>query len=189
MVAIFSDCNRPTHAGNDPVNAVDPLGLICADALNPFSSGFGQCWSSGYAAAGNDAAHGTVGVCVSGVVGAGPGGVGQVCLVESQGFRHAGVTETLGGGGESPTAGLSAGLQFSNAQTPDDLKGLFGYANGSAVIGPDAGVTAGGSAFIGKNSCNQTIAGANVDVGLGAKFPIPASAGGGVSNTWVQNLW
>jgi len=35
-------------AGDDPVNNSDPSGLFCADALNPFSSGFGQCWSSGY---------------------------------------------------------------------------------------------------------------------------------------------
>ncbi len=176
-------------AGNDPVNAGDPSGLYCADALDPFSSGFGQCWSSGYKKAGHDVAHGTVGVCISGVIGAGPGGAGQVCFVESQGFKHAGVAETLGGGGQSPAAGFSLGLQFSNATSPNDLGGLFGYANGSVVIGPDAGVTAGGSGFVGENACNRTIAGANVDMGLGAKFPLPGSAGAGVSNTWVQNLW
>ncbi|MHB8318667.1 MAG: RHS repeat-associated core domain-containing protein [Acidimicrobiales bacterium] len=35
-------------ANGDPVNGSDPLGLLCLDALDPFSSGFGQCWSSGY---------------------------------------------------------------------------------------------------------------------------------------------
>ena len=32
----------------DPVNGSDPSWMMCLDALDPFSSGFSQCWSSGY---------------------------------------------------------------------------------------------------------------------------------------------
>jgi hypothetical protein len=54
-----------TYAGNDPVNASDPSGLFCADALDPFSSGFGQCWSSGYS---NAYHHPAQAVAVAGAV-------------------------------------------------------------------------------------------------------------------------
>ena len=139
--------------------------------------------------AGHDVVHGTVGVCYAAVAGGGPGGVGQVCFVESQGFKHAGFTETLGGGGQSPTAGLSLELQFSNARSPNDLAGVFGYANGSVVVGPDGGPIVDGSGFIGNDACNRAIVGGNVGLGVGADAPIPLSFGGGVSNTWVQKLW
>ena len=179
-----------SYAGGNPVNGSDPLGLLCLAALElGLTKASRQCWKSGYKRAGHDIAHGTVGVCISGVVGWGLGGVGQVCIVESQGFKHVGFTETFGIGGQSPTGGLSLGLQFSNAKLPNDLRGIFGYANGSVVVGPGAGLTAGGSGFIGESRCNRTIAGATIEGGIGADLPPPFSAGAGVSNTWVQNLW
>ena len=33
------------------MNGSDPSGMMCLDALDPFSSGFSQCWSSGYSTA------------------------------------------------------------------------------------------------------------------------------------------
>ena len=178
------------YVGSDPVNLTDPTELACWAALElGLTKASRQCWKSGYKRAGHDIAHGTVGVCISGVVGWGLGGVGQVCIVESQGFKHVGFTETFGIGGQSPTGGLSLGLQFSNAKLPNDLRGIFGYANGSVVVGPGAGLTAGGSGFIGESRCNRTIAGATIEGGIGADLPPPFSAGAGVSNTWVQNLW
>ena len=177
------------YAGSDPVNLTDPTGLACWAALEfGLTKASRQCWKSGYKRAGHDIAHGTVGVCISGVVGGGLGGVGQVCIVESQGFKHVGFTETFGIGGQSPTGSISLGLQFSNAKLPNDLRGIFGYANGSVAVGPGAGLTAGGSGFIGESRCNRTIAGATIEGGIGADLPPPFSAGGGVSNTWVQNL-
>ncbi|MCL5446236.1 MAG: RHS repeat-associated core domain-containing protein, partial [Actinobacteria bacterium] len=90
------------YVGGDPINNEDPNGLACLAALElGFTRASRQCWKSGYKKAGHDVAHGTVGVCISGVAGAGVGGVGQVCIVESQGFKHAGFTETLGGRSES----------------------------------------------------------------------------------------
>ena len=171
------------------MNASDPSGMMCLDALDPFSSGFSQCWSSGYSTAGNDLAHGSVGLCLSGGLGSGPAVVGQICLVESGGFKHVGFTETLGGGGSSPSGGVSLGLQFSNATTPKDLGGLFAYTDGSVVLGPDVGLTAGGSGFIGNGPCNRVVFGGNVNVGLGANLPIPVSAGAGATYTWTQTLW
>lgn len=172
------------------MNRFDPLGLCSlGQVLSFWNSSDRHCWSSGYSNAGHDIAHGTFGVCISGVAGAGLGGAGQLCFVESQGFKHAGITETFGGGGQSPAAGLSFGLQISNARSPSELGGLFSYANGSVVIGPDVGPTVGGSGFIGNTSCNRTIAGARIDVGGGVRFPLPGSAGAGVSSTWVQSVW
>jgi hypothetical protein len=159
------------YAGSDPVNLTDPTGLACWAALEfGLTKASRQCWKSGYKRAGHDIAHGTVGVCISGVVGGGFGITGQVCFVESQGFKHAGFTETFGIGGQSPGAGISLGLQFSNAKLPNDLRGIFGYANGSVTIGPDVGPTAGGSGFIGESRCNRTIAGATIEGGIGEGF-------------------
>ncbi len=117
-------------------------------------------------------------------------GTAQVCLVESNGFRSGGLVETLGGGGESPTASISGGLLFSNATCVKELGGAFGYVNGGATIGPDASPTVEGSGFIGNGKHNSTITGAVIEAGVAAEFPmIPASAGGGLSYSWTQQLW
>jgi len=52
----------------DPVNGSDPSGLYtpCWDALDPLSAGFGQCWSSGYARAGNATLIGVGAVVIGG---------------------------------------------------------------------------------------------------------------------------
>ena len=177
------------YTGDDPVNNSDPTGMITCGGWIPIGCGVvtdAQHQVSGQV---KQVVNGTFGICLSGGIGFGLGGTGQVCFVESGLGRHLGVTETAGVGGQSPAAGLSVGIEESNATAPGQLRGAFGYGNGSVVIGPDAGITAGGSGFIGNDACNNTIVGGEANLGIGAKFPIPFSFGGGGSYTWVQTLW
>ena len=119
----------------------------------------------------------------------GSGGIVQGCFVESSFFHHGGFIGTLGGGGQSPTAGIDIGFLSSNATSPGQLSRWFGYTNVSAVVGPDVGAYVGTSGFIGNDSCNSTIFGSVSSVGLGADLPLPFSYGAGGSYTWVGQLW
>ena len=193
----------------DPLNVIDPLGLGCGgdplcyggEAAGAIGSGLGTAggatasgattvWNATGGKVVHAVATGTYGVCLSGSIGWGPGGTAEGCVVESHFFQHGGVTGTLGGGGQSPTAGIGIGFLSSNASSPNQLSGPFGYANGSVTLGPDIGPTVGGSAFIGNGSCNSTIVGSESSAGVGAKLPIPVGVGGGgVSYTWVRQAW
>jgi hypothetical protein len=96
-----------------------------------------------------------------------------------------GVTGALGGGGGSPSAGVQGGQQISNGTKVSDLGGPFAYAGasgGEAVIG-------GATGFVGSNSCNQTIVGADVEAGVGANLPLPGEFHGGESYTWYWTPW
>ena len=177
------------YAGDDPVNGSDPTGLITCGGWIPIGCGVVTDAQNQVSGQVKQVVNGTFGIRLSGGIGFGLGGTGQVCLVESGLGRHLGVTETVGVGGQSPAAGVSVGIEESNATAPGQLRGAFGYGNGSVVIGPDAGITAGGSGFIGNDACNNTIVGGEANLGIGAKFPIPFSFGGGGSYTWVQTLW
>jgi hypothetical protein len=183
------------YAGDDPVNNSDPTGLCwgpgcwAESAANTVANGAATAWNATGGKVVHAAATGTYGVCISGAIGWGPGGTAEGCVVESHFFQHGGVTGTLGGGGQSPTAGIGVGFLSSNASSPGQLSGPFGYANGSVTLGPDIGPTVGGSAFIGNDSCNSTIVGSESSVGVAAKLPIPFGVGGGVSYTWVGQAW
>jgi RHS repeat-associated protein len=184
-----------TYAGDDPVNNTDPTGLCwgpgcwAQSAANTVANGAARTWNATGGQVVHAAATGTYGVCISGAIGWGPGGTADGCFVESHFFQHGGFTGTLGGGGQSPTAGIGIGFLSSNASSPGQLSGPFGYANGSVVVGPDVGLYAGGEGFIGKDSCNSTIVGSVSGVGLGADLPLPFGFGGGASYTWVGQLW
>lgn len=184
-----------TYAGDDPINNSDPTGLCWGpgcwveSAANTVANGAATAWNATGGKVVHAAATGTYGVCISGAIGWGPGGTADGCFVESHFFQHGGFTGTLGGGGQSPTAGIGIGFLSSNASSPGQLSGPFGYANGNVVVGPDVGLYAGGEGFIGKDSCNSTIVGSVSGVGLGADLPLPFGFGGGASYTWVGQAW
>jgi hypothetical protein len=148
-----------------------------------------RVWNSTGGRVVHQIATGTFGICISGTAGWGPGGIVQGCFVESSFFHHGGFIGTLGGGGQSPTAGIDIGFLSSNASSPGQLSRWFGYTNVSAVVGPDVGAYVGTSGFIGNDSCNSTIFGSVSSVGLGADLPLPFSYGAGGSYTWVGQLW
>jgi hypothetical protein len=181
------------YAGDDPINVTDAVGMDPFGWVTNTASSLWDDTGGKVVHAVSSQVHqvvsGTFGLCLSGGIGFGLGATGQVCLVECGLGRNVGFTETGGLGGQSPAAGVSVGLEESNATSPGELGKAFGYANGSVVIGPDVGITAGGSGFVGNDQCNKTIVGGEANVGLGAKFPIPFSFGSGASYTWVQSLW
>ena len=128
--------------------------------------------------------HHTLGICASGSVGFGAGASGSVCA----GFTGNGspfASATVGAGGSSPVGEVGVGPMISNAQTPEDLRGPFGYGGGSADLGPGVGVE--GAA--GTGTQNQSIWTGNGSLQLGATdlfpFPIPVGFNGGASYTWT----
>ncbi|MHB8264068.1 MAG: RHS repeat-associated core domain-containing protein, partial [Acidimicrobiales bacterium] len=182
---LVSLTNQPyQYVGGDPVNQVDPLGLMCLDALDPFSSGFGQCWSSGYKRAGHFVATHTLGVCLNGEAGAGPAAFGSLCLGFAGG--HFFTMETAGGGGGAPNAGISLGLLFSNATNPHQLAGPFA-AVGSSADPFDQGLSVGADGAYGTGPCNSGIWEGQPEVGISLDNPfLPFETHGGVSQTWIQ---
>jgi RHS repeat-associated protein len=188
------------YAGDNPLNGTDSTGLCL--------SGFGWACDIGHGISkeaqwGYNAyqtlqgvsetsllliGSGTIGICLSGSAGWAWGGVAEGCAVESGDFSHVGLTGTLGGGGQSPSAGVGLSIMGSNAKSPNDLGGPFGYVSGSAAVGPDVGAYVGGSGFTGFNSKNAGITGCSIGGGLGVKYPLPFGYGGGISNTWVRNI-
>ena len=87
---LVSQTGQPFSFANDnPVNGSDPSGLVCVDALDPWSSGFGQCWSSGYSTAGHGAlvGAGAATIGAAGVASSIGNGVGGVCSATWQGVR------------------------------------------------------------------------------------------------------
>ncbi len=177
-----------SYTGGNPVNAIDSNGMLTFPSWLP-GGGVVTNFQNQISGGVKQIADGTYGICFSGGVGFGLGINGQLCLVESGLGRHIGATETVGVGGQSPAAGISVGLQESNATAPSQLAKGFGNVNGSIVIGPDIGITAGVSGIVGNGICNRAIVGGDVNVSLGVKFPIPFSFGGGGSWTWVQTAW
>jgi len=130
------------------------------------------------------ATHHTIAACISGSAGFGAGGVASGCA----GFTGNGTpfaSATVGAGGSSPVTELGAGVMFSNAQTPEDLRGPFGYGGGSADLGP--GIGADGA--VGQGTNNQSIwtGGASGQIGAADLFPFPLPVGfnGGGSYTWT----
>jgi hypothetical protein len=87
----------------------------------------------------------------------------------------------VSGGGSSPTASVTGGLLFSNATSPDQLKGPFGFAGGSAGLGP----VAGDNFSFGNDSRGSFIWENEIMGGVGANapIPVPAEGHGGVSYT------
>ena len=151
------------YAFGNPLNRMDPSGLI------------------------------SYGLCLSGSWGAMFGGYGQVCVVEAindvDGTFTVGFTETLGGGVQTPSAGIAGNIQVSTARSVDQLAGPFTYGGLSVMGGPSFG----GSVF-GGTSCggpDDRVAGGEVNFGVGAAAllpsPLPAEIHGGRSNTWSQS--
>ncbi len=120
----------------------------------------------------------SAGLCLSGSAGL-PGfpigGHGTVCFVETNGYQHGGFTFT-GGGGGAVGVSLSAGVEASNAECPQDYGGWF-YGGGGGLGPFNVGVQAG------KGSHGQGIISGYYGVGVG-----DGGYGGG-NYTGVWQLW
>jgi RHS repeat-associated protein len=121
----------------------------------------------------------TYGVCAAGVFGGGWGVSGSACIVWDG--HNIGSTESVGGGGASPQAGVMLELQASNAKSIRRLN------SGSEVCSPDIGVGFGDGLLVGGDWFGDGhVSGENIGLGLGAKFPIPGSFYGSCVHTWEQ---
>jgi hypothetical protein len=153
------------------------------DCVNPTSSGnlahqaASGAWHFG-------TTH-TIGVCVGGSVVAGVGISGQVCL---QGNLHsAGVTVTGGPVFGSPSAGLSGGIEVSNAHNVGDLRCYFDnttislkpIAEGPQGIGEWGGGTL---------SDGRPVTYGYGGIGVGGSIPPFASGSTGTSYTWAASV-
>jgi RHS repeat-associated protein len=150
---------RYAYAGSNPITGSDPSGLM------------------------------SVGLCLSGQAGLLLGGIAQVCFVvatdDRDGSITAGFTETLGWGGQTPAAAVDLTVQESTARNVGQLGGDFRYGG----FAWDGVVDAGVGGFEGTN-CDAPggfVAGADVNLGVGAAAPVPAEIHGGTSNTWTQS--
>jgi hypothetical protein len=124
--------------------------------------------------------HHEAALCVSASGAWGVGGFVSGCIgVSGKGKPFA--SFTAGGGGGSPSGGISAGIQVSNAKAPEDLRGPFAYAGGSAGEGP--AVSAGG--FIGSGRNNGTTVGGDLGLSLMGNLPLPFEVHGGSSYSWT----
>ena len=135
---LVSQTGQPfSYTNDDPVNGSDPSGLICADALDPFSSGFGQCWSSGYATAGKAASVGLVGASI------GVGDTIQACGTFLASLNPSNLASPPGGWGEpnidDPNSfrGLSP-QQADEAFPPNWKRSPTSGPGGTRISNPDA---------------------------------------------------
>jgi RHS repeat-associated protein len=192
------------YTGDNPLNAVDPLGLICILGTNPGGGCRGatevknvvniagmavntaiQATPVGLAASAASKWTGlTIGGCIGGSYFGGPAVTANLCYAVTP-SGQSGFTFSAGLGGGGPL-GVNAlvGPFASNAQTLSDLGGGFGYAEGTAGEGPySAGVTG----AIGQNMCGRTIWSAEAGWAPGLRLPIPApfTFGGGGTYTWT----
>ena len=144
------------YVGGDPLDKADPSGLV------------------------------TVGLCGGAAGGFLIGLFGQVCplvigIDDRNGDISVGGTATYGGGLQTPTFGLSAVAQVSDARNISQLGGPFAYAGGSAGEGPQLT----GTIFQG-DSCgapgNQVVGG-EFGVGFGVNLPLPGEVHAGASTT------
>ena len=160
----------------DPLNASDPTGLGCSAAPWDWGSCVADAWNSTGGQAVNFLQTGTVGLCVNGSIFGGFGVEGSACIVESHGFQHMGLTGSFGGG-FGLGGSLSGGVEFSNAESPQDLKGPF--FGGGGGFGPVAG-----EVQFGQNSCGQLIGVGYI--GLGASTPQGYVNG---TQTYIWQWW
>jgi RHS repeat-associated protein len=181
---------------DDPLNSTDPFGLcvFCVSTLKKIAKvvivagAVRAALSDPIEAAATYAVIKlkTVAVCgsVTGYFGAGGGG--SVCAGKFGGKYGVSFTGFLGGG--SPGTSVGVGVEASNARTPRESGGLFGYEGGSAGVGP-VGTLEG---FEGNGTNNRSVVGGYAGIGFGGSsllpFPVPAQIYGGISDTKVFTI-
>jgi hypothetical protein len=101
-------------------------------------------------------------------------------VIDSQG--NFGTSNTVGGGGQSPMAGLTVGPMVSNAADNWSLNGWFGYG-GFGVVTPAGGGTTTVSA--GLDSCKRGVIVGELDFAGGVGIPIDVN--GGASYTTYED--
>jgi hypothetical protein len=178
------------YADDDPVNGTDPTGLCgtgslgdLLDCVNPTSSG-NLAYQAASAVYQFGTTH-TIGGCIGGSVVAGVGFTGQVCV---QGNLHSvGVTVTGGPVVGSPSAGVSAGIEVSNAHDVCELGSYFDNTTISLkpfAEGPQGVGETGSGTLPGGRTVTYYYGG----VGLGASIPPFASGSTGTTNTSTASV-
>ena len=173
------------YAGGDPVNGVDPTGMFgWSDVGHTLNAMVSQSLPARIAQAVTNATGLTMGGCAGGSYFGGPALNANLCWVATP-SGQTGFTFSLGGGGGGPL-GVNAllGPVFSNAQNLCDLRGGFGYGEGSVGEYVFGGGTQGS---IGNNRNNRAVwtAEGGWAPALRTPVPIPFTGGGGGSFTWV----
>ncbi len=190
-----------SYAGNNPVNATDPSGLLCVTFIHENCTSFrdehGGVAQAIVGIAGNVATVSplgrdlsmlaqltgqTVGVCAGGSAFGAVDVMAAACFMATP-SDGSGFTVTVGSGGAAPwgVSGL-LGLSLSNAQTSDDLGGTAGYvwaSVGEALIG------GGASLSTSQGDCGRQVWQATGGWAPGFRVPVPFSLGGGGSKTWT----
>ena len=115
-------------------------------------------------------------VCVGGGVFGGIGILGNVCVGQTNGFKHGGLTYSAGYG-FGLGAGASGGIAISNADCPKDYAGPFAEAGGGAGLGA-------GSFQFGQGSKGQPIGVGYGGLGMGTPEGFV-----GANNTGVWQWW
>lgn len=154
---------RYYDAGTGQFLTVDPL---AAQTQEPYSYTMGDPIN-----ADDPGGLWTIGLCLNGSAGLWVGGEVEGCIVFDK--NGASLTGTGGGGGQTPYAGGSIGIQVSNANSAADLYGRFNYAGGAIAL-------VGGQYASGKD-CQDNYVGV-IEGSIGAGVP-GGGANGGISYT------
>jgi hypothetical protein len=181
--------DQPYVFTNDnPLNSTDPLGMSLWSKAKQYASDLLHFSAAVNLAREGDLSgaakilHKTLGGCVGGSAGWGPGISGSLCAgVTANGKPFASLTG--GAGGASPQLSLMFSFMASNAKDANQLGRLFTYAGGAAGEGLSVGV----DGAVGKSKNNKNVGVGSVSIGFG--LGIPLSFQSGASWTYSTNRW
>jgi RHS repeat-associated protein len=166
--------NAYGYTGGDPVNETDLSGECFIVGCSVYHT-IGHAAHAVY----HFATTHTVGVCVSGSVVAGVGVTGSACVHAN--LHSAGVSATYGVAVGTPSIGVNAGVEVSDAHRVSDLAHGFTNYGGSVSTaeGPTLSGEEGGGRTSGGRSVNYLYGGAGVSLSW------PPAVSANASDTWT----